>query len=118
MTPAKTRTVSALIPMICGVTAAMLVAAAGLRLPYGYYTFLRLIVSISSGIMAWNLANESKRLLKFLAIMFGLICVLYNPIIVVHLTRPVWAPINILTAICFVIGALIFRPFLTGSRVS
>ena len=47
------------------------------QLPYGYYTLLRLVVSISSGISAFG-AMEKDQL--GLALAFGFILLLFNPI--------------------------------------
>jgi len=64
-------------------TAAMLLFAI-FSLPYGYYTILRLAVSISSGISAFNCLENEK---TGLALVFGLILLLFNPIFPIYLER-------------------------------
>ena len=78
-------------------TAAMLIFAI-FQLPYGYYTLLRLVVSISSGISAFD-AKEKDQL--GLALAFGFILLLFNPIIPIHLDKGTWIPIDIIVGIFF-----------------
>lgn len=87
----KNKLIPPIFPIICMV----LLLVALLKLPYGYYTLLRLtlfIWGIIYGIKHYNISKNS--LLTTLS--FG-VSVLYNPIISVHLQRPHWAIINIIT---------------------
>ncbi len=66
-----------------------------LSLPYGYYQFLRIFIFITS---LYNLfSNSVKRVNDFLHIGWIIISILYNPILVIHLSRSNWLPINIST---------------------
>jgi uncharacterized protein DUF6804 len=64
-------------------------------LPYGYYTFLRILVCASCIYLAKKYHN------RFTArsIIFGLLGILYNPIIPIHLTREIWTWLNPLTCL-------------------
>lgn len=74
------------------------------NLPIGYYTFLRIVVSIGAGIVCyqeWN--NPSKNWL----IVFGVILVLFNPISPVYLNnKGLWVVLDIIGGIIFVVKAL------------
>lgn len=100
--------------MVCAAAAFMLIAAAAIRFPYGYYTLLRLVVALSAGLMTWKSVMANSVLLRVVGMLFGLVCLLYNPIIIVHLTRGDWLPLNMLTAALFGIGGFIWRPVATG----
>jgi len=69
---------------------AILLIVALLPLPYGYYQILRLVVTITAGYIAffeYSKHNELNRVV----VAFGIIALLFNPIITVHLTRELWA---------------------------
>ena len=66
-----------------------------LPLPIGFYTFVRLIVCGAAIVATINLFNKSSSIW----IVFGLIAVLYNPIIPVYLnSKLLWVVINLITA--------------------
>jgi FtsH-binding integral membrane protein len=83
---------------------AVLMAIATARLPYGYYTFLR-IVTCGAGILfafaAWNRGQTG----QILAIVTVLLAILFNPILPVHLARTIWFKLNLLGAAVFTIDA-------------
>ena len=84
-----------------GIPAALLVLAL-LPLPYGYYTFLRIVVTICAAIVAYELyASEKLRLMSFL---FIGIAVLFNPVIPIALNRSLWTPIDVVVAAIFCLG--------------
>ena len=100
---------NSLVTIICGVTIIFLTVGTLEKLPYGYYTFLRLVTCLSAGFLAWEARNHSTVFTPVIVVLFGLICLLYNPVIIVHLSRAEWLPINIATEILFALGALVFR---------
>ena len=61
-------------------------------LSYGYYMLLRLVVT---GIFIWAafIAYEQKH--KLLPWIYGLLAVLFNPIIKIHLPKELWAIVDI-----------------------
>ena len=84
-----------LIPSYFTIICMMLLLVALLKLPYGYYTLLRLTLftwGIIYGIKHYRVSQNG----IFTILSFG-ISVLYNPIIAVHLQRLHWSIINILT---------------------
>lgn len=86
---------------------ALLLICAGLllfalfNLPIGYYTFLRIVVTIGAIAVV---IKEFDNGLGFWVIAFGLIAILFNPIIPVYLhDKEVWMPIDIISALLFLI---------------
>lgn len=84
--------------------ASVLLLIAIAPMPYGYYQFLRIAITIVAGIIAYSLfeKNQKKSLVAFVVIM-----ILYNPILVIHLERAIWSPINIVTAVFFIVFAFV-----------
>lgn len=81
-------------------TVALIAAMADL--PYGYYTLLRITVTICAGVIAYT-TYQRRGTLTPGVILFGGIALLFNPIVPVHLTKEIWAPIDIAVAIVFVV---------------
>jgi hypothetical protein len=67
-------------------------------MPYGYYQFLRIIITIVAGSIAYDLFQTNKKLL--FRVFVG-IAVLYNPVVVIHLDKLIWSTLNIFTAAFF-----------------
>ncbi|MDD5580967.1 MAG: hypothetical protein PHY16_17045 [Methylobacter sp.] len=65
-------------------------------LPYGYYMLLRLV---ACGVFAFAAFVSFDRKHKTLPWVFGLVALLFNPIIKVHLPKEVWALVDVATAI-------------------
>lgn len=64
--------------------------------PYGYYTFLRLVVCASALYAAFVLLSGGKS--PWLGWIFVGLAILYNPIFRVHLDRETWSLINLASA--------------------
>lgn len=72
-----------------------------LKLPIGFYTFLRIIVSITAIAV---IAREYNNKLTFWTITFGIIAILFNPVIPIYLNnKSAWMPIDVLVGIVFII---------------
>ncbi len=79
------------------VVIALLLALA--PLPIGYYTFLRILVTITSLII---IAKEFKAGLTIWLILFGITSIVFNPIIPIYLyQKSLWMPIDIVASILF-----------------
>jgi hypothetical protein len=73
------------------------------NLPIGYYTFLRIIVTVGA---CFIVVTEFENGLNFWVITFGLIAILFNPIFPIYLNnKSLWMPIDLLSAILFGIKA-------------
>lgn len=83
----------------------LLVLAIPAGLPYGYYVFLRWIITACS-VLLLLIAHKSGQI-KWSACLV-VIAVLFNPIIPIHLTKDIWIGINALVAF------LLFLSFLNG----
>lgn len=76
-------------------------------LPIGYYTFLRIVVFLAA-LLCIYVEYEVQRGFSFWMILFGLIAILFNPIIKVYLgTSEAWAPIDVIAGILFVVYPLV-----------
>lgn len=79
------------------VAIALLLALA--PLPIGYYTFLRILVTISSILI---IAKELKIGLTIWSIFFGITAIIFNPIIPICLyQKSLWIPIDIVAVLIF-----------------
>ena len=76
------------------IVVAVLCIIAVFPLPYGYYTFLRISVSIVGCIAAFDLVNKGNPLW----VIFAGVVVLFNPIIPIHLSRDIWFFIDLIVA--------------------
>ena len=83
--------------------AALLLFGALADWPYGYYTLLRFAVCAAGGYTLFIMYNWRRTRLVWL---FGLVTVLFNPLIPVHLSRNLWRPIDVGCALLFVTVAL------------
>ena len=68
-----------------------------LPLPYGFYIFLRLIVTIVSLFTAFKIVDKQTNDFWILII----ISILFNPIIPVFLFKLAWIPIDLITSFYF-----------------
>lgn len=76
-------------------------------LPIGYYTLLRIVVTIGSFSV---IITEFKNGLSFWIIVFGLITIIFNPIIPVYLNdKSAWMPIDIIAGIIFLIKSFTLK---------
>jgi hypothetical protein len=83
----------------------MLFGALG-RWPYGYYQLLRFVVCGVSAYLAYMTYNWQKIWAVWL---FGFIALLFNPLIVIHLSRELWQPIDFICAVLFIIAAFVLK---------
>ena len=67
-------------------------------LPYGYYTLLRIVVTI--GCIVYLASNYEGELTRGV-VTFGVILILFNPLIPIWLSKPIWIPIDIVVACVF-----------------
>ena len=68
-------------------------------LPIGYYTLLRVVVTIGAVAV---IVTEFDKGLNFWNFLFGLIAIIFNPLIPIYLgDKDAWIPIDIITAVFF-----------------
>ena len=92
--------------LIPALIAAIMLVAALADWPYGYYQLLRFV---TCGVAAYIAYLAYQRQKMWAAWLFGLIAVLFNPLIPVHLNREAWAIIDCTCAMVFVSSALFPR---------
>lgn len=77
------------------------------NLPIGFYTLLRIVVTIGSVTVV---IKEFENGFSVWIIVFGFIAVLFNPIIPVYLhDKTGWMPIDIICSVVFLIRAFMIR---------
>lgn len=92
---------------------ALLLICAGLlflaiaNLPIGYYTFLRIVVTIGAGLAA---LHEYENKINFWVLAFGLIAILFNPFIPIYLNeKELWMPIDFVAGVLFTIKSFTYK---------
>ena len=86
------------------VVALLLIGA--FKLPYGYYTFLRIVVTLYTLLLAFYAHDQSKNNIMFL---FMGIAILFNPLIPVYLSKDIWKFVDIVTAVLFIAIPLMLK---------
>lgn len=87
------------------IPAVLLIVAIG-EWPYGYYQFLRLVVSASAITISVIEFKHDARPTWWLYIFSG-IALLFNPISTVHLDQQIWQILDFITAAIFLVYATI-----------
>jgi hypothetical protein len=88
------------------ITALLFLGAA--PLPYGYYMLLRLA---AFGFFIWAALITYEKQSQYLPWVFGLLALLFNPIIKIHLPKELWAAVDIASAIfILVVRKKLLRP--------
>jgi len=67
--------------------------------PYGYYTILRWITCITSILMVLQAFEKN---INWAKVIFIIIAILFNPLAPIYLSRNIWIPLDIVTAILFI----------------
>jgi len=107
-TSAERKLELASLPLVFWAIPVALLLMAHFRLPYGFYTLTRLVVLIEAAIVAWRFWKAGGKF-KGAAVLFGLLALVFNPIIPVRLSRDQWAVIDPLVAAVFGVCALLVR---------
>ena len=71
------------------------------KFPYGIYTLLRIVVTLSSAFIIYDNYKKINNVNPTIVI-FSIILLVFNPIFPIKLNRELWLPIDLITAaICF-----------------
>lgn len=77
-------------------------------MPIGYYTLLRIVVTMGSVAVV---VTEFEDGLNFWVVAFGLIAIVFNPLIPIYLNdKSAWMPIDIFGGITFVLKSFTIKP--------
>ena len=88
--------------ILAGISAILLFGALLEGWPYGYFTLLRFVVFIASGYIAYNAYRLSNK--EFWMYSFGLLTILFNPIVPIHLSRDMWVVIDLVVGVFMIIS--------------
>lgn len=91
--------------LMVSIVSFLLLVAAIVDLPYGYYSFLRIVVFVFSSYCAYQLRMIYKKKVNYYTLPI-LIALLYNPIVRIYLDKSTWSVINLITII------IIWYPYL------
>jgi hypothetical protein len=78
------------------------------RLPYGYYTFTRIVTCGAASLIA-IVGFQECPIVQAWSVLLALIAVLFNPFVPIHLTRPIWFYLDLGTAAVFIAHLIIVR---------
>lgn len=70
-------------------------------LTYGFFTFLRWVVFLSSVYVVYLSVKTKQEVWIFV---FGLLAILFNPIAIIHLSRNTWQVLDVLTGLFFLVS--------------
>ena len=65
-------------------------------MPYGYFMLVRFIAMVAFAIMAYHYYEDKK---EYLAITFGVLAILFQPLIKIALGRTIWNIVDVVVAI-------------------
>ena len=100
------------IPRIAWIAPALLLLIAIWRLPYGYYTFTR-IVTCGASVLIAVAGMQERAVVQTWTILLLAIAVLFNPFIPIHLNRAVWFYLDLGAATAFLAHLVLVRQKLT-----
>lgn len=84
--------------LLCFICAGLLLLAIA-EMPIGYYTLLRIVVTIGAILV---IISDYEEGINAWVIIFGLIAVMFNPIIPIYLhDKELWVMIDIIVAVIF-----------------
>lgn len=95
-------------PLLVWLAPAILLVIAVARLPYGYYTFTR-IVTCGAAIWIAIVGFRENGGRSFWSVLFALLAALFNPLIPIHLHRSIWFYLDLATAALFLLHLIIVR---------
>ncbi len=73
-----------------------------IQMPYGYYTLMRIVVFGATSLLAYN-ELKAYGSVSIWVLLLGGLALLFNPIIPIHFSREIWAPIDVLAAVAIFI---------------
>lgn len=67
------------------------------KFPYGIYTLLRIVVTLSAAFIIYD--NYKKTInVNTTIVLFSIILIVFNPIFPIRLSREIWLPTDLITA--------------------
>jgi hypothetical protein len=96
------------IPRLVWLVPAILLIVATSHLPYGYYTFTRIVTCGIAAIIAF-VGFKDHAVSHVWTVPLALVVILFNPIIPIHLTRQTWVYLDFGAAAVFAAHLLLVR---------
>jgi hypothetical protein len=96
------------IPWWCWLIPVVLLLVATARMPYGYYTFTRVVVCGFATFLAVT-GSDGGTTTRAWSVLFALLAVLFSPIVPIYLHRGTWFYLDIGAAAIFVAHLLFVR---------
>jgi hypothetical protein len=96
------------IPRLVWLVPAILLIVATSHLPYGYYTFTRIVTCGVAAIIAF-VGFKDNQVSQVWSVPLVLVTVLFNPFILIHLSRQTWRYLDLGAAAVFAAHLLIVR---------
>ena len=78
------------------------------KFPYGIYTLLRIVVTLSSAFIIYDNYKKINNVNPTIVI-FSIILIVFNPIFPIRLNRESWLPIDLITAAIYFYYYIKFR---------
>jgi hypothetical protein len=78
---------------------AALLFIAAFPLPYGFYTFLKIVVCLAAGYLAYQ--GYITRTPGIWPWLWSVVAVVFNPIVAITMSKEVWALVDIITGAIF-----------------
>jgi uncharacterized membrane protein YhaH (DUF805 family) len=86
-----------------------------LRLPYGYYTFTRIVTCGIAALIAL-VGFRERPAVQAWSVLLALIAVLFNPFLPIHLNRSIWFYLDLGAAAVFIAHLVFVRKRLENNR--
>lgn len=67
------------------------------KFPYGIYTLLRIVVTLSAAFIIYDNYKKTNNV-NITIVLFSIILIVFNPIFPIRLNREMWLPIDLITA--------------------
>jgi hypothetical protein len=96
------------IPRLVWLVPVVLLVVATSRLPYGYYTFMRIVTCGIAAVIAFA-GFRDRPVVQAWSVLLALVAVLFNPIVPVHLDRQTWFYLDLGAAAVFVAHLIFVR---------
>lgn len=93
---------------IIWVAPAMLLLVATFHLPYGYYTFTRIVACSAACFLAILVIRERRSVNSWAALLIAM-AILFNPLIPIHFSRATWFYLDIIAAVAFLAHLVFVR---------
>ena len=107
MTPAPATTKNNL-PIALWIVPAIVLAVAVFPLPYGYYTFTRIVICLACIVLAYA-AYAARGVAMVWTTLFVLIAILFNPLLPIYLKKQTWMYLDGCSALVILAHLLVVR---------